>query len=416
MFSRTASSLKYSHCKPKKLLSQWVLISVLLALIVISLGAYTRLTHAGLGCPDWPGCYGLMNVPETKAQIAQAEKAFPDRPVDSVKAWNEMIHRYFAGLLGLIVLVIAVMSCYQRKKGIPVKLPLLLLVIVVFQAALGMWTVTLKLMPIVVMGHLLGGFTSLSLLWLLYLRLNKPDDTPFYGEQYSGQRMMDNAEEVANKDSEKLLKSIRIPALFGMLILVIQIALGGWTSSNYAALVCVELPVCQQGWQNQLTFKDSFNPIPPYKNTYEFGHLHYNERVTIHVTHRIGAIITTVYIALLTLLILFKDTPLLFKKIAGAVFLLLLIQVSLGISNIWFSLPLAIAVSHNVAAALLLLSMITLMYKLFSVRNNSVTLIQNSSYVDTNSNHKQGLSMQSMLLTTSSINANDQYSIFLDKE
>lgn len=416
MFSRTASSLKYSHCKPKKLLSQWVLISVLLALIVISLGAYTRLTHAGLGCPDWPGCYGLMNVPETKAQIAQAEKAFPDRPVDSVKAWNEMIHRYFAGLLGLIVLVIAVMSCYQRKKGIPVKLPLLLLVIVVFQAALGMWTVTLKLMPIVVMGHLLGGFTSLSLLWLLYLRLNKPDDTPFYGEQYSGQRMMDNAEEVANKDSEKLLKSIRIPALFGMLILVIQIALGGWTSSNYAALVCVELPVCQQGWQNQLTFKDSFNPIPPYKNTYEFGHLHHNERVTIHVTHRIGAIITTVYIALLTLLILFKDTPLLFKKIAGAVFLLLLIQVSLGISNIWFSLPLAIAVSHNVAAALLLLSMITLMYKLFSVRNNSVTLIQNSSYVDTNSNHKQGLSMQSMLLTTSSINANDQYSIFLDKE
>lgn len=416
MFSRTASSLKYSHCKPKKLLSQWVLISVLLALIVISLGAYTRLTHAGLGCPDWPGCYGLMNVPETKAQIAQAEKAFPDRPVDSVKAWNEMIHRYFAGLLGLIVLVIAVMSCYQRKKGIPVKLPLLLLVIVVFQAALGMWTVTLKLMPIVVMGHLLGGFTSLSLLWLLYLRLNKPDDTPFYGEQYSGQRMMDNAEKVANKDSEKLLKSIRIPALFGMLILVIQIALGGWTSSNYAALVCVELPVCQQGWQNQLTFKDSFNPIPPYKNTYEFGHLHHNERVTIHVTHRIGAIITTVYIALLTLLILFKDTPLLFKKIAGAVFLLLLIQVSLGISNIWFSLPLAIAVSHNVAAALLLLSMITLMYKLFSVRNNSVTLIQNSSYVDTNSNHKQGLSMQSMLLTTSSINANDQYSIFLDKE
>jgi len=130
--------------------------SILLALVVVALGAYTRLTHAGLGCPDWPTCYGLIDVPETVEQIAKAELAYPERQVEPEKAWNEMIHRYFAGTLGLLILAIAFLSFKNRAQGTPLRLPLLILVVVIFQAALGMWTVTMKLMPIVVMAHLLG--------------------------------------------------------------------------------------------------------------------------------------------------------------------------------------------------------------------------------------------------------------------
>ena len=155
-----------------KNLRNLVLVSIILAIVVVTLGAYTRLTHAGLGCPDWPGCYGLIDVPQTAEQIAKAEQAFPERPVEVQKAWNEMIHRYFAGALGLFILAIAVISYRNRHLGTPLFLPMLLLALVIFQAALGMWTVTMKLMPIVVMGHLLGGFTTLCLLFLLYLRLS----------------------------------------------------------------------------------------------------------------------------------------------------------------------------------------------------------------------------------------------------
>ena len=164
--------------RSRRNLQRLVLTSLLLTIVVIGLGAYTRLTHAGLGCPDWPTCYGLIDVPQTSAQITAAEKAFPDRPVETAKAWNEMIHRYFAGSLGLLILGIAIYSIKLRlskhtASQYPVILPIVILSIVTFQAALGMWTVTLKLMPIIVMAHLLGGFTTLSLLFLLYLRLKR---------------------------------------------------------------------------------------------------------------------------------------------------------------------------------------------------------------------------------------------------
>ncbi len=232
------------------LVKKLVFVSVLLALVVVILGAYTRLTHAGLGCPDWPTCYGLIDVPETAEQIALAEQAYPERQVEPAKAWNEMIHRYFAGTLGLLILAIAFLSVKNRAEGTPLRLPLLILVIVIFQAALGMWTVTMKLMPIVVMAHLLGGFTTLSLLFLLYLRL-KPHRI--------------------NRTDFSIKKYGRF-ALFGIVLLTGQIALGGWTSSNYAALSCVELPICQSGWQQQLNFEKSFALIPPARESYEFGH------------------------------------------------------------------------------------------------------------------------------------------------
>ena len=319
-----------------------VLVSILLAILVVSLGAYTRLTHAGLGCPDWPGCYGLIDVPESAEQIAKAEQAFPERPVEPEKAWNEMIHRYFAGSLGLLILAISILAWRLRSHGTPFKLPLLILAVVVFQAALGMWTVTMMLMPIVVMGHLLGGFMTLCLLFLLYLRL-KVYRVP---------------------GGDVRLRSTAKLGIIGIFILTTQIALGGWTSSNYAALVCVELPICQSGWVESLTFENSFDAIPPKRDTYEFGHLDHDERVTIHVAHRIGAIITACYLFWLMVRVFRRAESHFFKQTSLLLGLVLTIQVLLGVSNIWFSLPLAVAVSHNVVAACLMLVLIKLTYSL----------------------------------------------------
>ncbi len=319
-----------------------VLVSILLAIVVVSLGAYTRLTHAGLGCPDWPGCYGLLDVPETAEQIAKAEQAFPERPVEPQKAWNEMIHRYFAGTLGLLILAISIMSFRNRHQGTPLFLPLIILVIVTFQALLGMWTVTMKLMPIVVMAHLLGGFTTLCLLFLLYLRL-----TPY---------------RVPVGDF-KIRKYAKFASL-GIVILTLQIALGGWTSSNYAALTCTELPICQDGWVEQMTFDQSFELIPPERETYEFGHLGHEQRVTIHAMHRIGAIITFFFLAWLAVSIYRSAQSNFFKKVPVVLLTVLVIQVLLGVSNIVMSLPLAIAVSHNVVAACLMLVLIMLTYSI----------------------------------------------------
>lgn len=319
-----------------------VLLSILLAIVVIGLGAYTRLTHAGLGCPDWPTCYGLLDVPETSAQISVAQQAFPDRPVEPAKAWNEMIHRYFAGSLGLFILAIAIIGIKRRKQGSPVVLPLIILGVVIFQAALGMWTVTMKLMPIVVMGHLLGGFTTLCLLFLLHLRLKS---------------------DLASATNTNV-KKYKNFALLGVVILTMQIALGGWTSSNYAALSCVELPICQGDWISQLNFDNSFTLIPKQQESYEFGHLSHDERLTIHIVHRFGAMITGLYLLGLAFSVFRKTPNRTIKNSSLLMVVMLTAQVSLGISNIWLHLPLNIAVAHNLVAAFLMLSLISLTYKL----------------------------------------------------
>lgn len=343
-----------------------VLLSILLAIVVIGLGAYTRLTHAGLGCPDWPTCYGLLDVPQTSEQIAIAEKAFPERAVEPQKAWNEMIHRYFAGSLGLLIAFITYLAIKLRfssshktsqdnVRKTPLILPITILCVVTFQAALGMWTVTMKLMPIVVMAHLLGGFTTLCLLFILYLRLRK------FNKNSSND--LDKPEDLTAPPQQPYKKYTRFASL-GVIILAGQIALGGWTSSNYAALSCVDLPICQGDWQNQLSFSKAFTLLPPKKDSYEFGHLDYNERMTIHVAHRFGAIITAAYLAWLAI-VLFKQFPM--RSIQNACTILLfvlIVQVSLGISNIWFKLPLNIAVAHNLVAALLMLSLLSLTYQL----------------------------------------------------
>lgn len=318
-----------------------VKVSLILTLFVIILGAYTRLTDSGLGCPDWPGCYGHIVVPKTDSAISQAEAAFPERPLESRKAWIEMIHRYFAGALGLFILTIFVVALKNRQQSGPLKLPFVILLLVVFQAALGMWTVTMNLLPVVVMGHLLGGFSILSLLFLLYLRLD-PYRIP---------------------GGDPRVRQFGKYALLGLVILVAQIALGGWTSANYAALACTELPICEGNWYEKLNFSGAFSV--PEADNYEFGAHPYDERMTMHIVHRIGALITFVYLCWLAIRLYTAAISDRIKNQAVLMTVLLGVQIALGVSNVVFSLPIAVAVAHNAVAALLLLSLILINYTLY---------------------------------------------------
>ena len=308
--------------------------------VVIILGAYTRLTDAGLGCPDWPGCYGFLTVPTQAEHVTQAELAFPERPVEAHKAWNEMIHRYFAGSLGLMILALFILSAKAKQS---LFLPSVLLVTVVFQALLGMWTVTMNLQPVVVMGHLLGGFTTFSLLLLQALRLRRqlrPNWLPA----------------IPVVVDKPLLKWLKLSAL----VLVLQIALGGWTASNYAAVACIQLPVCEPGWQQKFDLSQALS-IPRGHADYEYGVFPYEARMTIHILHRFGAMLTFA----LMLGLIWRLWSLKFRgnrQMALILTIFLFAQVGLGISNVVFHLPLAVAVAHNFVAACLLLSLLTCFY------------------------------------------------------
>ncbi|AJR07174.1 heme A synthase [Photobacterium gaetbulicola] len=319
----------------------WVAVTFALSLCVIALGAYTRLTEAGLGCPDWPGCYGFAGVPKGEAQQALAASRFPDAPLEADKAWNEMLHRYVAGTLGLMILALNIFA--WRKPARPRALPALLLATVIFQALLGMWTVTMDLMPVVVMGHLLGGFTTASLLFLLWLRLGTISFPPAPVAASSG---------------------LRAFALFGLLVVIGQIALGGWTAANYAAVVCTQLPLCEVDWRQGFD-TSAFALIQPEHETYQYGVLDYQQRVTIHVTHRIGAMVTALTLLALACL-LWRQRAL--RRGAAVMLLVLAGQIGLGITNIVASLPLSIAVAHNVTGVLLLLSLVALNLQVYRMR------------------------------------------------
>ena len=314
-------------------------VATVLALIVIVLGAYVRLTDAGLGCPDWPGCYGKLLVPVSEGATEQANIAYPDRPLEHAKAWKEMIHRYAASTLGLLILIMAGLAWKNTQLAHMRTFTTILLCLVIFQGMLGMWTVTLLLKPVIVMSHLLGGLTILSLLYWSMLRQ----------QSHNGIFVS-----VANKK--------QLPFVIGgLLVLVCQISLGGWTSSNYAALVCPDFPTCQGVWWPTMDFNEGFILWRGLGIDYEGGVLHGAARTAIHMTHRIGAVIT--FITLLFLAIQAIKSKLTKLKFSGlAVLGLLLIQVSLGIANIKFNLPLSVAVAHNGVAALLLLSLVTLLH------------------------------------------------------
>lgn len=317
----------------------FALLALLLGFVVVVLGAYTRLTHAGLGCPDWPGCYGFLSVPRSESALQMAQMRFPDSPVESFKAWAEMIHRYAAATLGLVILGLALMSLrYRREPGYPVGLCFGLLVLVICQGLFGMWTVTLKLWPQVVTAHLLGGFATLSLLFLLCLRLRGR-----WHPLGAGQR----------QPTAGL-------ARIALVVVIIQIALGGWTSSNYAALACVDLPTCHGQWWPDMNFAAGFNVFHEIGPNYLGGILDGAGRTAIHFTHRIGALITALVVLLLAWRLLRAGLP----KLAGLAALALAVQVALGVTNVLAHLPLAVAVAHNAGGACLLLTMVAVNYRL----------------------------------------------------
>ncbi|MGD1977416.1 MAG: COX15/CtaA family protein [Gammaproteobacteria bacterium] len=303
-------------------------ISVVLCLVVVVLGAWVRLTDAGLGCPDWPGCYGEMVVPNDPG----ADDAWPERPLETGKAWREMIHRYAAGMLGFIVLALAVTAWIRRDRpGQPVILPTVVLGLVIFQALLGMWTVTLLLKPLVVTAHLAGGMTTLALLFWLARQPARPAQPP-----------------------EPRLRPF---ALFGLIVLAIQILLGAWVSTNYAALACPDFPTCQNSFWPPMDFAAGFDPWHGLGIDYEGGILHNSARVAIHVTHRIGAVVTLVVLLWLAIRAS-KNTAL--GTAGGLVMGAVILQFMLGIIMVATQLPLALAVAHNGVAALLLLAVVNL--------------------------------------------------------
>jgi len=327
-------------------MTRWATIAALLAIIVIMLGAWTRLMHAGLGCPDWPGCYGFLSVPESSTHIAIANARFPDTPVDVAKGWPEMIHRYAAATLGLIVFGLAAYGVRHRKAGVPVRLPLFIAGFIILQGAFGMWTVTLKLWPQVVAMHLLGGFTTLSLLTILVLRLR--------GRLKHQQNLI----------SGQALSAFRPWLYGGLLLVVLQIALGAWTTANYAAVACTDLPTCQgQWWPQGMDFQHGFDITQHVGPNYLGGQLTASGRVAIHVTHRLGAMTVLGYFVVLLMLMWRRREA---SGLSGAIALVavaLFAQIALGLSNIIFHVPIAVAVAHNAMGAGLLLAVINLIWR-----------------------------------------------------
>ena len=309
-----------------RLLQLLVGATIVLALCVVVLGAYTRLVDAGLGCPDWPGCYGHLTVPDTEEERMRAEELFPDFPVDEEKAWIEMVHRYFATLLGIVVIAIVAVAWFKRQS---LRFPLVLLALVVLQGAFGAWTVTLKLWPQVVTAHLLGGFATLALLWWYLLKLD-----PFPLPQVAS--------------------NLRAHIHVLLVLVVLQVALGGWTSSNYAALACPDFPLCHGELFPDMDFASGFNVMQDIGPNYLGGELSNEARIAIQTTHRWGA-----YVVMVVGIALLFRLELGFRVLLGTA---LVVQFGLGIANVLLSLPLFVAVCHNAVAALLLLALLTIMF------------------------------------------------------
>lgn len=322
-----------------------ILFTAVFTLIVVVVGAFVRLTNAGLGCPDWPGCYGQLTPAHAAHDIAKAvaEQGGTHGPVSIQKAWHEMFHRYLAGTLGLLVLGIAAMAWTQRVRqgqghdGQSPWLATALLVLVIFQAALGMWTVTMLLKPVIVTLHLLGGMLTLALLtWLALRQITVP---------------------VPGASAIQL----RPWALLGLVLLFAQIALGGWVSTNYAALACIDLPTCHGEWVPKMDFQHGFQLLRELGQTAAGDKLSYDALTAIHWTHRLGAVVVTCYLAWLAWRVARVGG---LRAMSVAIGVLLVIQVSLGVGNILTGLKLTVAVAHNAGAALLLVALVMLNFTL----------------------------------------------------
>lgn len=329
------------------MLKRLTFIAFILALIVVTLGALTRLLDAGLGCPDWPGCYGQLIPPEQHPETATL--------FDSGKAWMEMIHRYIAGLLGLLILTVTI--CIEKTATVSTKTRWLsrgILILVIVQAIFGMWTVTMKLLPQIVTLHLLGGMALLSLLWLLVMQFQQ-------------------------RNPVEVSPQLRKTSFIVLLLVVSQIALGGWTSSQYAGLACPDFPTCQGQWLPQLDLNNAFNITQMQTANHEGGLLSADSRVTIHFVHRLFALLIAVSIFVLVIR-LWAYAQL--RQHALLILGLTSLQISIGISNVLLLMPLPLALLHNTGAALFLLSLVHLISRLLLMPQTSSQQAPNHLQMD----------------------------------
>lgn len=312
------------------MLRRLVLAALSLACIVIVLGAYVRLSDAGLGCPDWPGCYGQLSPHHAAEAISAAQADAPQGPVSMPKAWKEMVHRYLAATLGLMILCIAVLTWRRRREGAPLGLAAALVGVVIFQGLLGKWTVTLLLKPAIVSGHLIGGMTTAALLAWLACRL-------------AGLRRIDVP------PAQAWL------ARAAFLALACQVVLGGWVSTNYAALACADLPTCHGQWWPETDFHNAFHLVRELGMTASGDLLSHAALTAIHLSHRVGALVAGALLAALAIALLRRTAT---RGLGALLLAALVLQISLGVANVLLSLPLPLAVMHNAGALMLVLVMV----------------------------------------------------------
>ena len=307
------------------------ILGVFLAFIVIGLGAWTRLADAGLGCPDWPGCYGFITFPTTSQEIEMAEQLYPDSPVEIDKIIPEVVHRYFAASLGLLAIFLLFISIKEKRHILTSSL---LLAIIIGQGIFGYLTVSLKLHPLIVTTHLFGAMITTSIFLVIFLRSLK---------------LQHNFE---------ILKINRHLIIIGFVLIIFQVFLGAWTSTNYAARACLDLPYCQGELIPNTNFTEAFNLFQTIGPNYLFGQMSNEARVAIHITHRIGAVVVFLYSLFLIFKLKSKET----LPLIGAFGAILFLQVFLGINNVLSHLPLWNAVAHNIFGVMLFLCMIVIMY------------------------------------------------------
>ncbi|GAB3770961.1 COX15/CtaA family protein [Ramlibacter monticola] len=326
--------VRNKNAAPGRRLAALTLLTLFLTFDLVLFGAFTRLTDSGLGCPDWPGCYGNASPTGAIEQIRAEEARMPTGPVTHGKAWVEMIHRYLATGVGVLITTLAIATWLQRKKGLPVspRWPAFTLAWVCLQGAFGAWTVTMKLFPAIVTLHLLGGMVLLALLTM---------------------------QEVAYRQAQRGTGAFGIPVparrwlLAAYALLWLQVALGGWVSTNYAVLACSEFPACQGSWWPAMDFRQGFEPWRELGRTGTGEIIHFAALTAIHYTHRLVAY--AVFVVLGVLAWRLRGGPL--HQAARAVALLALWQFATGLSNVVLGWPLLAAVAHTGGAAALVVTL-----------------------------------------------------------
>ena len=319
----------------------WVTLFLTFDLIVF--GAFTRLTDSGLGCPDWPGCYGQANPLQAHADISAAQAAMPTGPVTVVKAWIEMIHRYLAMCVGVLIIALMVIAwrkwLQSARKDIKFSplFPTVLFVFVCLQGAFGAWTVTMKLQPVIVTTHLLLGMTLLALL-------------AWFGARQGHHPQVAQSAAVLSR-----------PAALAVVLLVVQIALGGWVSTNYATLACMDFPLCQGVLWPEMDFANGFTLWRNLGMTSGGEYLPAHALTAIHWAHRFFAFVVIAFIVWLARRALKIDG---LHKIARGLLAMVVLQFTIGVLTVFLEFPLALAVAHNAGAALLVFLLATLNYKI----------------------------------------------------